>query len=57
MEFPDEEEFERKVIPFHSKHLHFVDDLLKRANITDTFRPFIGEPRRKAWTSCAAQKL
>ena len=32
--FPKSGEFERRMLPFHSKHIHFVDDLLKRANIT-----------------------
>lgn len=34
MEFPGSEEFESKIIQFHSKHLQFVDDLLQRGNIT-----------------------
>lgn len=36
MEFPSGKgkEFERMILPFHSKHLQFVDDLLQRSNIT-----------------------
>ena len=29
-----DEEFESKMLPFHSKHLQFVDDLLQRGNIS-----------------------
>lgn len=36
MEFPrgKGKEFDSKILPFHSKHLQFVDDLLQRLNIT-----------------------
>ena len=33
MEFPYEEEFGSKILPFHSEHVKFVDDLLQRGNI------------------------
>jgi hypothetical protein len=33
-DFPAVTEFEGKIIPFHSEHLQFVDDLLQRGNIT-----------------------
>jgi len=35
MEIPDQEVFEEKTIPFHSKHVQLVDELLQRANITN----------------------
>jgi hypothetical protein len=35
MEIPDQEVFEAKTIPFHSKHVQLVDELLQRANITN----------------------
>jgi len=35
MEIPDKGVFEGMTIPFHSKRLKFVDDLLQRANITN----------------------
>jgi hypothetical protein len=35
MEIPDKGVFEGMTIPFHPKHIQFVDDLLQRANITN----------------------
>jgi len=35
MEIPNKGVFEGKTIPFHMKHVQFVDDLLQRANITN----------------------
>eukprot|EP00985_Skeletonema_marinoi_P006579 scaffold2845_cov147-Skeletonema_marinoi.AAC.2 len=56
MEFPDSKEFDSKILPFHSRHLQYVDDLLQRGNITSNIFSAIHWRAEKAgmnYTRCA----
>jgi hypothetical protein len=56
MEFPDSKEFDSKILPFHSRHLQYVDDLLQRGNITSNNFSAIHWRAEKAgmnYTRCA----